>query len=330
MRRFGSQARGRELMRAAARKLPARPRPKAKPKRKRPVPRNASRRVRSPQPPRAVEIYFAQALRRVAARFARAIRKHLTPAAIARFAKPAKPAVVEKTDALRADAGEEDVDEDDDLDDDEIEALEDELEELIDAVRDSAEEAADDTEDVTRASRETGKRALKHSKNEFSRLGIKVRKEPETNALLSGWTKDTVARIQGFQGDQMDKIEEILRGGYGRRAESLAEDIEERIAGITERRAEFIARDSVLTLNGRITAERQTAAGIEKYIWTTSSDERVRDSHEALEGETFSWESGGDPEEGHPGEAPLCRCTAFPILPELEDDDEDDDDEVFH
>jgi SPP1 gp7 family putative phage head morphogenesis protein len=85
---------------------------------------------------------------------------------------------------------------------------------------------------------------------------------------------------------------------------------------VSESRAELIARDQTLKLNGAITEIRQTNAGVDSYIWSTSLDERVREEHVALEGQTFSWDS--PPEVGHPGEDYQCRCVALPVISELE------------
>lgn len=85
---------------------------------------------------------------------------------------------------------------------------------------------------------------------------------------------------------------------------------------VSESRAELIARDQTLKLNGAITEMRQTNAGIDSYIWSTSQDERVREEHAVLEGQTFSWDS--PPEPGHPGEDYQCRCVALPVIAELE------------
>lgn len=50
------------------------------------------------------------------------------------------------------------------------------------------------------------------------------------------------------------------------------------------------------------------------YIWRTRRDGKVRPSHAANDGQVFSWED--PPDTGHPGDAPGCRCTAEPYLPE--------------
>ena len=70
-----------------------------------------------------------------------------------------------------------------------------------------------------------------------------------------------------------------------------------------------------LSLNGQLTKERQTDLGVEQYIWRTVGDERVREEHEILDGEVFSWDN--PPEPGQPGDDYQCRCTAEPILPEF-------------
>jgi SPP1 gp7 family putative phage head morphogenesis protein len=102
---------------------------------------------------------------------------------------------------------------------------------------------------------------------------------------------------------------------FGMRSETLAARLAE-LADVSESRAEVIARDQTLTLNGQITEERQTSAGIERYTWSTSLDERVRDEHAALEGEVISWDE--PPAVGHPGADVLCRCVALAVVEELE------------
>lgn len=182
----------------------------------------------------------------------------------------------------------------------------------------------DDTEERTDAKSGAKKKdAKKDAKKEkedpkFRPLGVDIRKIPTMRPLIDGWRKDNVALIKNMHKEQVDKVERILDEGWGRHPRSIAQDIEERI-GVSKSRAELIARDQVLTLHAKITRHRQRAAGIDSYIWTTSQDERVREAHAELEGEEFSWDEGGDPEEGHPGEAVNCRCVAFPVLEELED-----------
>lgn len=102
----------------------------------------------------------------------------------------------------------------------------------------------------------------------------------------------------------------------GLRVEELKSQLRER-ADVSESRAELIARDQTLKTNGAITEIRQRGAGVDRYVWSTSLDERVRESHAALEGQTFSWDS--PPDVGHPGQDYQCRCVAVPVIEGLED-----------
>lgn len=97
---------------------------------------------------------------------------------------------------------------------------------------------------------------------------------------------------------------------FGLRVEDLKAKLLER-GDVSESRAELIARDQTLKLNGQIAATRQQAAGVDRYVWSTSLDDRVREEHAALEGQTFEWSSPPGP--GHPGEDFQCRCVAIPV-----------------
>ena len=101
----------------------------------------------------------------------------------------------------------------------------------------------------------------------------------------------------------------------GRRPEAFAKDIEERF-GVSESRAKLLARDQVGKYNGQLTAARQQRLGIRSFIWRTSQDERVRESHRIKEGQRYEWQ---DPphDTGMPGADYQCRCTASPVLDDL-------------
>lgn len=176
---------------------------------------------------------------------------------------------------------------------------------------------------IDRLSGTTAKRVERHTASEARRLGIPLAdSDPKLGKIISGWRKDTVARFKGTTTEQLAKVDKILREGVTMRPETLAKRISEQVEDIPQSRAEFVARDSVLTLNSQITTQRHKDAGIEKFIWTTSNDERVRDSHEEIDGEVFSYDEPPivDGEPALPGEPYLCRCVAMPVLPELEDE----------
>ena len=93
---------------------------------------------------------------------------------------------------------------------------------------------------------------------------------------------------------------------------------------MTRSHADLIARDQTLRLNAELTRERQTAVGIEKFIWSTSGDERVRESHADLDGKTFSWDdlpTVDDEDDVMPGANYQCRCAALAVVPWLDGDE---------
>jgi len=95
--------------------------------------------------------------------------------------------------------------------------------------------------------------------------------------------------------------------GSGQRFEMLAKEIE-RIGGITERRAKLIARDQTAKMASAFNQIRQVGAGIKSYVWSTSHDERVRPSHNQMNGEVVAWAEPRevDGERVHPGQAVNC------------------------
>ena len=97
----------------------------------------------------------------------------------------------------------------------------------------------------------------------------------------------------------------------GMRFEDLAKEIE-RIGDVTESRAKLIARDQTSKMNGAFNQARQTSLGIDRYVWQTSGDERVRHDHAMNDGETFRWDK--PPPTGHPGHEINCRCVAIPVF----------------
>lgn len=102
----------------------------------------------------------------------------------------------------------------------------------------------------------------------------------------------------------------------GVRVEETMKAIQERF-DVSESRAQLIARDQTNKFNAQLTQERHEDLGIDSYVWSTSRDERVREDHAALDGETFSYDDPPvvDSKSGataNPGEDYQCRCAALP------------------
>lgn len=64
---------------------------------------------------------------------------------------------------------------------------------------------------------------------------------------------------------------------------------------------------------GLINELRQQDLGIERYIWRSQDDAKVRDSHADYDDQMFRWDQ--PPAGVHPGQAHNCRCYAEPVAP---------------
>jgi SPP1 gp7 family putative phage head morphogenesis protein len=87
---------------------------------------------------------------------------------------------------------------------------------------------------------------------------------------------------------------------------------------VTKAKATLIARTEVSRATSNLVQARATYAGSDGYIWRTSGDYDVRDSHADMEGKYVRW---GSPPKldglvGHAGTLPNCRCFAEPIFPD--------------
>lgn len=120
---------------------------------------------------------------------------------------------------------------------------------------------------------------------------ISMRKAPGIGRKIDAFRKTNVAKIRSLGGEAVGRVAKKLREAEdkGWHRDRLRKEIQS-VADVSRSKADLLARDQVLKLNGQITEERQTQAGIEEYVWSTSSDERVRPMHDDLDGTTQSWD----------------------------------------
>ncbi len=153
--------------------------------------------------------------------------------------------------------------------------------------------------------------------------------DPGLAAHAADFRTRNVGLIRMLSEDYIARMRQILDdSGVRTRHEGIAADLIE-ATGITKRHAALVARDQVLKYNANVTRARHEDAGITSYTWRTSEDERVREDHQALDGEVFEY---ADPavqdeatgETGNPGKGIQCRCTADPIIPGFDDDGGDE------
>ncbi len=132
--------------------------------------------------------------------------------------------------------------------------------------------------------------------------------------ILVATTRQNVALIRSIPEEYFKTIENIVFTGttQGNKAGSMIAQIQ-KTGRTTAKRAKLIARDQSSKLNSALTQQRSQNLGSEEYVWRTSGDERVRDSHKSKNGKIFRWD---DPpkDTGHPGQDIQCRCVAQAII----------------
>ena len=100
---------------------------------------------------------------------------------------------------------------------------------------------------------------------------------------------DNVALIQDLPRKYLSQVQDVVLTGVreGQRASTMAAEIQER-ARVSKSRARLIARDQVGEILRRLEqAASNRSWNLNQFIWRTSEDERVRESHAELDGGTF-------------------------------------------
>jgi len=136
--------------------------------------------------------------------------------------------------------------------------------------------------------------------------------------MIEKWVSDNVDLIKTVPHKSLEQMKEIVYSGYmnGQSTTNIVKEIQ-RQYGMDKRHARLIARDQTAKLNAAITKKQQKDAGVNRYEWSDSNDNRVRSSHHRLNGHIFSWDEPPETDKGrrcHPGEDYQCRCCALPVF----------------
>lgn len=147
---------------------------------------------------------------------------------------------------------------------------------------------------------------------------------PEREGWLDEFMRSSISEnvsyITNIRDEYTKSIESIIYQGVknGRSSKEIRSQLVERI-GMTNKRATFIAIDQAGSVFGQMTGKRHESMGVERFRWSTSKDERVRDSHRILSDKVFEYKN--PPAVGLPGTDYRCRCVAIPIFDEEEVND---------
>lgn len=271
--------------------------------------RNTHRTRRPMKPmkyPHGVEYSYRNDLLTMNHKFKLSLKKHLAPL-VPKMVKEITDTSLPTGDVVRLDAWQD---------------------ELKIALTEVALDMIDPMDATTKSMLKYGMLTNQNNKAEWSKLirsqyGVDpTREDPDRfKQLLEQWARVNSLLIKDIPQKTADQIKdatiEALQSGQNvsDMTQSVFDIMSER-TDVSDSRAKLIARDQVSKLNGALTQGRQRDIGVEGYIWRTVGDERVRETHQEVDGDYYSWDDPPAETDGnHPGEDYQCRCWAEPVLP---------------
>lgn len=188
--------------------------------------------------------------------------------------------------------------------------------------------------------KKTADDVLDFDNNDFSKMvhkGINVDvpiTSPWWNDMRSSWAEDNYSLIVSNAKNYVSEIntltEQAVVNGFS--ARKLTDNIKQATTKLTDKHCKLLARDQIGKLNGQITESQMQEIGLDLYVWSTSNDDRVRESHAIMEGLLCRWDDASvcsydngktwvDRPAGavelHPGQDIQCRCVPLAFFPEL-------------
>lgn len=145
--------------------------------------------------------------------------------------------------------------------------------------------------------------------------------------LAKEYSENVKLYIKDFSRSSIQSLRKVVEQNAqkGYRFEGLIETIQLRY-GVTKRKAEFLARQETALFMAKYREMRFAEGGVERYVWHTAHDEKVRHRHAELDGRTFFY---SDPpvvsahgvvpvRRGNPGQDYNCRCVDSPVVDRFE------------
>ena len=187
---------------------------------------------------------------------------------------------------------------------------------------------------------QTAEETIDFSDKEFEKMlekGIHVN-VPTTaewwDKMKTSWMEDNYTLITSNAKNYVSKINSIVEQGVvnGQSVQKVKDAIFNATQVLTDKHCKLLARDQIGKLTGQIEQAQMQEIGLELYIWDTSMDDRVRESHALMQGLLCRWDDasvcsydGGKTWEPrpagaidlHPGQDIQCRCSALAFYPEL-------------
>lgn len=167
-------------------------------------------------------------------------------------------------------------------------------------------------------------------------LGTSIKSKSDWwDDLKKSWVDSNYNLIKSnataFQSKIAVLVEQAITNGQS--PKTLKEEIKKATTGLSDSKCALLARDQIGKAQSSISQMQMEEIGLEMYIWSTSNDDRVRDSHAVMEGLLCRWDDptvysddGGKTWKDRPSGAVLlhagqdiqCRCVALAYFPEVQ------------
>jgi SPP1 gp7 family putative phage head morphogenesis protein len=148
-------------------------------------------------------------------------------------------------------------------------------------------------------------------------IGINQAKEQE---LIRLFVERTELLITSLVADEYKELNRILTNAIAEDMTIYAISKEiKKTFNMSTARAETIAITETANITSQLNRSRMKEAGIERAIWSSAKDRRVRRCHLARDGEEYDIEkgcfSGCDGRHLQTGQEPRCRCAMVIFVP---------------
>lgn len=156
-----------------------------------------------------------------------------------------------------------------------------------------------------------------HSKEMGLALRQEIRNAP-VGQTLQKLLGEQVTLIKSLPLEAAKRVHDLTLQGIedGARAKQIAFEIG-RTGEVTASRAMLIARTEVSRTSSLLTQARAESIGSVGYVWRTSKDSNVRESHRNMEGKYVEWKKPpllSDGTTTHAGQIYNCRCYPEPVI----------------
>lgn len=172
---------------------------------------------------------------------------------------------------------------------------------------------------LNRISKGLSEQQAKGFARQMLHAGIDLRTLPYAGDKLNEFVFNNTQRIQSLLAEEVQAVYGIIEGQPDLSRKELSKMIREETRA-SAKKAKLIATNEVLTLQKTLDHVRQKAMGFTKFMWNTLKDQRVRESHQELDGQIFSFNDlpVRNGERVYPGSPTKfcinCRCYQTVVL----------------